>query len=288
MPAKPKQPATQAATPSPAASKRPRYSPHPMMVREKIYEANLEKATGKSLAHWIAVAKQTGETKLRACAARMTKDHGLTSHQAMWVASYATSGEGPMGGGDPESLVDALYSGANAALRPLHERVVDAALALGDDVVVTACKTMVPFYRKHVFAEVSPADGGVEVQMALGDVPVAGRLTTSRGRAPGDRLAHQIVVRSAKDLDAEFRGWLAKAYALGAGKIARATEIEMPADVAKALAASKPATATWAACTPAMRRDFVLWIVSAKQAETRARRVGQAVEKLAAGKKRMY
>ena len=78
------------------------------------------------------------------------------------------------------------------------------------------------------------------------------------------------------------------AYANGAGKLRRAETAKTPADLAKPLKASAKATATWHACTDAMRRDFVLWIESAKQAETRERRIAQTLEKLAAGKKKMY
>lgn len=37
-----------------------------------------------------------------------------------------------------------------------------------------------------------------------------------------------------------------------------------------------------------MRRDVVTWIEAAKRAETRARRVATAIERLAEGKKRFY
>jgi hypothetical protein len=271
-----------------ARSARPRYAPHPMLSRERGMDAQLEKATGRSLKSWIALARKQGLPKQKDCAAWLAKEHALKPMQAAWIASYAFSSDDPADYDDPEKLVDELFSGPRAAVRPIHEKVVDAVLALGEDVVVTSCKTMVPFYRKHVFAETRPVEGGVELSLALGDVPVAGRLEASRKMAPGDRIAHRVLLRSSKDVDAEVRGWLAKAYELGAGKIARAASVETPPDVAKAIRASKPAAATWAACTPAMQRDFVVWITSAKQAETRTRRIGQAVEKLAAGKKKMY
>jgi hypothetical protein len=252
-------------------------------------EAQVEKATGKSLTDWIAVAKKSGPPKEKACAAWLHETHGMAKMLAMWVAHSAHTDDDPADYLHPERLVDALYSGPKAALRPLHEKVVDTAIAAGDEAIVTSCKTMVPVYRRHVFAEMRPVEDAVEVQLALGDVPAKGRLEKADGRAPGDRLTHRVLVRDAKDVDAEFRGWMAQAYANGAKAMSRgATDVATPPDVEKALKASKPAAATWAACTPAMRRDFVQWIVSAKQEETRARRIAQAVEKLAAGKKRMY
>jgi hypothetical protein len=272
-----------------------------MLSKERGMAAQLERATGKSLAQWIAVGKSVATSiaktaaaagappKEKACAERLHAEHGLGKMAAMWVAHYACTDDDPADYADPSRLVDALYSGPKAALRPLHEAVVGEVLALGDDVTVTACKTMVPAYRKHVFAELRPGDGGVDVQLALGEVPAKGRLRPAQGRAPGDRMTHSVLVRSERDVDAELRGLLAKAYEHGAKPMSRGrTDLETPPDVAKALRASKPAAATWAACTPAMRRDFVQWIVSAKQEETRTRRIAQAVAKLAEGKKRMY
>ena len=64
-------------------------------------------------------------------------------------------------------------------------------------------------------------------------------------------------------------------------------ELRVPADLRKALAAAPKARAVWADITPTSRRDWIYWITSAKRPETRARRVGNACEMLAAGKRRV-
>ena len=64
------------------------------------------------------------------------------------------------------------------------------------------------------------------------------------------------------------------------------TEPPVPADFRKALAAAPVAEAAWNDLTPIARRDFMSWIDSAKQAETRRRRIERACENLAAGKRR--
>lgn len=64
-------------------------------------------------------------------------------------------------------------------------------------------------------------------------------------------------------------------------------EPKVPADLRKALAAIPPARATWADITPAARRDWIHWITSAKQLETRARRIGNACDMLGSGKRRV-
>lgn len=67
------------------------------------------------------------------------------------------------------------------------------------------------------------------------------------------------------------------------------TEIEasIPADLRKALAAAPKARQAWADITPVARRDFIQWIITAKQAATRARRIANACDMLAKGKRRV-
>ena len=69
--------------------------------------------------------------------------------------------------------------------------------------------------------------------------------------------------------------------------VAEEPEPRVPADLRKALAAAPPrAREVWSDITPIARRDWIHWIVSAKQAETRARRIRNACSMLAAGKRR--
>jgi len=66
------------------------------------------------------------------------------------------------------------------------------------------------------------------------------------------------------------------------------TEPEVPPDLKRALAAAAPkARAVWSDITPNARRDWIHWITSAKQTETRARRIKNACSMLAAGKRRV-
>jgi uncharacterized protein YdeI (YjbR/CyaY-like superfamily) len=64
------------------------------------------------------------------------------------------------------------------------------------------------------------------------------------------------------------------------------SEPRVPADFRKALAANPMAKAQWSDLTPIARRVFVSWIDSAKQPETRRRRIEKARSMLAAGKRR--
>jgi hypothetical protein len=64
-------------------------------------------------------------------------------------------------------------------------------------------------------------------------------------------------------------------------------EPQVPADLRNALAAAPKARVSWSDITPVARRDWIHWITSAKRSETRARRVENACEMLAAGKRRV-
>src|SRR5438105_13063789 len=63
------------------------------------------------------------------------------------------------------------------------------------------------------------------------------------------------------------------------------SEATLPVDLRKALAAAPVAKAQWRDLTPIARRDFISWIDSAKQPETRKRRIEKARAILAAGKR---
>lgn len=64
-------------------------------------------------------------------------------------------------------------------------------------------------------------------------------------------------------------------------------EPEMPLDLQEALAAAPEARHTWDGTTTIARVDWIHWIISAKQAKTRAKRIRDACDMLAAGKKRV-
>ena len=63
---------------------------------------------------------------------------------------------------------------------------------------------------------------------------------------------------------------------------------ETPEDLRAALAANATAAATFEGFSPSARRDYVEWVTEAKQAATRERRIAQAVEWMAEGKKRHW
>jgi uncharacterized protein YdeI (YjbR/CyaY-like superfamily) len=84
------------------------------------------------------------------------------------------------------------------------------------------------------------------------------------------------------------RDTLAQGKALRDVGARAASEAEMPRDLADALGEAPQAQAFFAGLAPSHRREYVDWIVGAKRAETRAKRLAQAVEWLAEGKRRNW
>ena len=64
-------------------------------------------------------------------------------------------------------------------------------------------------------------------------------------------------------------------------------ELRLPADLRPALAAAPRAQASWADITPLARRDWIFSISTAKQEDTRRRRIEKACDMLASGKRRL-
>ena len=119
--------------------------------------------------------------------------------------------------------VEEMYAG-KGELRVLAEQIVAMARKLGSDVRVCPCKTMVPLYREHVFAQIKPTTRTrIDLGFALGAMVKAGeklpaRLIDTGGFAKKDRITHRIEIASAGDIDAGVSKWLARAYELDAKK----------------------------------------------------------------------
>jgi len=124
----------------------------------------------------------------------------------------------------------------------------------------------------------------------------------SRGITPIEGTINGFAFQATLEPDGQKSHWLkvdrklCEAAGADAGGIVtleiapagKETEPEVPPDLKKALAAAAPKARTlWSDITPNARRDWIHWITSAKQADTRARRIKNACSMLAAGKRRV-
>jgi len=110
-----------------------------------------------------------------------------------------------------------MFAGARAQLRPIYDELLKVGLSVAKDVKACPCKTIVPFYRKHVFAQIKPATNTrIDFGLALGETKAPKRLIDTGGFEKGDRITHRIEITSKADIDGEVKRWLKKAYELDA------------------------------------------------------------------------
>ncbi|HET7269199.1 MAG TPA: YdeI/OmpD-associated family protein [Oleiagrimonas sp.] len=102
---------------------------------------------------------------------------------------------------------------------------------------------------------------------------------------PDGQLSHWLKVSEALRKAAGVA--VGDTVALVVRPVASEPEPEVPPDLRQALDAHPDAQATWADTTVVARLDWVHWVESAKQARTRARRVANACDMLASGKRRV-
>ena len=112
--------------------------------------------------------------------------------------------------------------------------------------------------------------------------------TPRRPKSGWSKVNKERLVRleAAGQLQPAGRAAIARAQQNGAWESLDAAEAgTVPADLAAALAGNAPAARHFAAFSPSARKAILMWVLAAKQPETRARRVAETVRMAALGKR---
>jgi hypothetical protein len=201
------------------------YSVHPSIAYARAIIDNLAANTGKSIDEWVALLRKSGPADIKERREWLKKEHKLGGTTAWMIADWADGQAAE--DVDPDvylkaapGYVEQMYAGPKAALRPLHDALVTLCKSLGPDVKVCPCKTIVPLYREHVFAQIKPTtrtriDFGLALKGAKGPFPAT--LKDTGGLKKGDRITHCFPLTSVGEVDGEVKTWLRKAYELDAG-----------------------------------------------------------------------
>ncbi|MDD8044887.1 MAG: YdeI/OmpD-associated family protein, partial [Verrucomicrobiota bacterium] len=102
---------------------------------------------------------------------------------------------------------------------------------------------------------------------------------------PDGRLSHWL--RVARELMEAAGVEFGDAVAVEIRPVEQEPEPEVPSDLAAALEVAPEARAVWDDTTTIARVDWIHWITSAKQSKTRAKRIDDACDMLASGKRRV-
>jgi predicted transport protein len=175
--------------------------------------ANIEKRTGKSLAELAAVVNRSGLSKHGELVAMLKSSlamgHGDANLLVHTVRKAGSQGAGAADVHSSEQVLDALYGGPKAVLRPIHNRLIAALRSFGDFEEAPK-KAYVSYRRNKQFATIGPATN-TRVEVGL----------NMKGIAPGDRLeqlpagqmcGYKIKLTDASQVDAELIAWIKAAY----------------------------------------------------------------------------
>jgi hypothetical protein len=175
--------------------------------------ANIEKRTGKSLAELEAIVKNSGLARHGELVAMLKSTLGMGHGDANTLVHTALKSDGRSAaasqGLSADRVLDGLYTGPKAALRPIHDRLM-AELRKFGEFEEAPKKTYVSYRRKKQFAMIGPATN-TRVEVGLN---VKGLQPTDRLQAlpAGQMCNYKIKLTDAGEVDAELSAWIRKAY----------------------------------------------------------------------------
>ncbi len=175
--------------------------------------ANIETRTGKSLAQLAKIIEKSGLTKHGELVTMLKTTLGMGHGDANALVhavkkSAGVAAPAPQGGGSA-AVLDGLYTGPKAALRPIHDKLLAAMKKFGAFEEAPK-KTYVAYRRKKQFCMIGPATNTrVEVGLNVKGLKAHARLVD---QGAGKMCNYVVKLTEAKEADAELLGWIKTAY----------------------------------------------------------------------------
>ena len=171
-------------------------------------DTGLRKNTGSGLDDWVAKARASGIGKHKALVDHLKSAEGLTHGYANSVAlrTFGTDA-GAIG---EEALMEAMFAGPKAGLRPIHDRLTAFIQGLGGDVEFAPKKGYVSVRRAKQFAILQPSTKDrFDLGLNLKGVEPAGRLEASGSF--NAMVSHRVRLTGLDEVDGEVEAWLGDA-----------------------------------------------------------------------------
>jgi hypothetical protein len=176
---------------------------------------NIQKKTGKSLAELTDAIRKSGLTKHGELRDYLKRELGLGhgDANALVHAVLQSDGQRAAAGKNEDSILDEIYSGAKAHMRPIHEKLMKEIGKLGEFEIVPK-KGYVSLRRKKQFVMIGPkTNTRFEVGINARDLKKHARLLEQ----PQGSMCNYIVnLNDAQEVDSELVAWIKSAYE-GAG-----------------------------------------------------------------------
>ncbi|HSK22751.1 MAG TPA: DUF4287 domain-containing protein [Egicoccus sp.] len=169
--------------------------------------ANIERDHGLTPTRVAELVRDRGLEKHGQIIALLKAEHGMGHGNANLLATKARE---LLAGGPARSddLLAAQYAGAKVHLRAIHDRLVELARSLGDDVEVVVQKTGVSLRRRKQFAVLRPVSSKrAELGLNLPGTPADARIEEASGMC-----SHRLYLHDATEVDTAVAGWLRQAY----------------------------------------------------------------------------
>ena len=169
--------------------------------------ANIEKRTGKTLAQLQKIIKNSGLSKHGELVAMLKTDLGMGHGDANTLVHYTKkAGDDAPAGGD---VLDEIYAGARAPLRPIHDALMTAVQKFGAFEIAPK-KGYVSLRGKKQFAMIGPATNTqVEVGLNMKGVKGTSRLIEQKA---GGMCQYKVRVADKTEVDQQLIDWIRTAY----------------------------------------------------------------------------
>lgn len=172
---------------------------------------NIQKKTGKSLDQLAAIVRNSGLTKYGEIRDYLKRELGLGhgDANALVHAVLQSDGQRAAEGKSQEAVLDEIYSGAKAPMRPIYEKLMKEIRKLGEFEIAPK-KGYVSLRRRKQFAMLGPkTNTRFEVGLNTRDFKKNTRLLEQ----PKGSMCNYIVnLTDVKEVDSELIAWIRSAY----------------------------------------------------------------------------
>ncbi len=159
---------------------------------------NLKAKTGRTLEEWLIEIKEITYHDKKEFVAYLKHHYGLGHFQAQTIFQASIKG-------DAKSLrtydEKSLFNSSTAL--ELYTATRQSIERISTDIICKPCKTYIPFYVKHKFAQIKPTRGddiSVEVYLPKG----SDSSKTKPIIKQKDKMTHSIIIKKTSQIDAGF------------------------------------------------------------------------------------
>jgi hypothetical protein len=176
---------------------------------------NIQKKTGKSLAELAVIIRKSGLSKHGEVRDYLKRELGLGHGDANTLVHTVLQSDGQRAaeGKSTDQVLDEIYSGAKAHMRPIHEKLMKEIHKFGEFEIAPK-KGYVSLRRKKQFVMIGPkTNTRFEVGINARDLKKNSRLLE---QPKGSMCNYVVNLTDANEVDSELVAWIKSAFE-GAG-----------------------------------------------------------------------